>query len=337
MSRLEKTGLRLLDQAYKESKGRSRRQDKALGVDSRKIYAERSLEAHASAWKQVAEWASKNGVKNLKQLTAEKVEQFIREKAESGGRDGQGATAKTLKGYLGAVNKVMQKAELWEPKERMELSKLDIKTRTDRHAGYKKMTADEWRKANPETYERYQDTLDTIRAFGLRAQELEELNKFSIFQDTRTGRLCVQTIGKGGKFRVAECRKDMVEQMTKLHGDHIRKLDGSKLTQERLERDIKNKENRLDMLGANSHRLPKHIFRADYAKGLLTEKLEEHAGGGGAKTWVSYRQLDSMPKEKWADCVTTVGSWTGSALAFLEVSRALGHNRLDVLLKYVYA
>ncbi|NQP32768.1 hypothetical protein HO924_11430, partial [Streptococcus suis] len=108
--------------------------------------------------------------------------------------------------------------------QRLSLKAMGVEVRADVGAGYKRMNASEWKQANQQQYERYRDTFDTAEAFGLRARELQELNASSIVKDDQSGRLYVQTIGKGGKFRLAECRADMQERMEELHAGHIRTL-----------------------------------------------------------------------------------------------------------------
>ena len=335
-NKLLKNGLAVLGKAYRKAKGRSRNEEKHKGRAGEMIFSERSLEAHSSAWTQFAEWAGAQGVKSMKQITSELVEDYVRHMVKNGGRDGNGATKKTLKGYVGAVNKVMTASGQWEDQQRLSLKAMGVEVRADVGAGYKRMNASEWKQANQQQYERYRDTFDTAEAFGLRARELQELNASSIVKDDQSGRLYVQTIGKGGKFRLAECRADMQERMEELHAGHIRTLDTSKLTEANLVRNIRDESQRLNMKGADSHKLPKHIFRAEYAQRLLEQKLAEYPSNG--QEWRSYNKLDRMGnKERWGEFRTTVCGRTGSAEVFLAVSRSLGHNRLDVLTAYLNA
>lgn len=333
-NRLLASGQRMLKEMRDRGRGSSRHQDKLNGETAGKIYADRSLIAHERAWGQFAEWAHAQGVKNLKQVKPETVTEFLQFKATHGGRDGDGATHKTLKGYLTSINRVMGEAgNEWK---QMEMKKLPIEGKRGAQDGYKPLTASEWVERNPETYERYRDTFDTMRAFGLRDRELNELNQHSFVRDEVTGKLYAQTIGKGGKFRLAECREDLRERMEALHGSHIRVLDTSRVSAEVVASNIQDQSQRLNLYGANNHKIPKHIFRADYAQHLLEQKLAEARQTRPATTTrVNYSALDKIPKSEWGNCSTKIGGYEGNAQAFLEVSRALGHNRLDVLLKYL--
>ena len=100
--------------------------------------------------------------------------------------------------------------------------------------------------------------------------------------------------------------------MEELHAGHIRTLDTSKLTEANLVRNIRDESQRLNMKGADSHKLPKHIFRAEYAQRLLEQKLAEYPSNG--QEWRSYNKLDRMSnKERWGEFRTTVCGRTGSA------------------------
>ena len=333
-NRLSKSGGYLLNEAYKSSKGLGRARAKELKRESKLIFSERSLKANLSAWEQFSAWASEQGVKNLNKVTPELVTEFLTEKAQSGGRDGKGATAKTLKGYLGAINKVMEVSGQWSNSDRMSLSESAIEVRSDYKQGYKPLTASEWRERHSESAERHSALFDTISAFGLRSAEVQKLNEHSIVECK--GKLYVQTIGKGGKFRIAECRNDMQGRMRELHAKHIKQVQNlSSLTEKRCLRDMKDESKRLNIYGAKSHKLPKHIFRAEYAQGLLKEKLAEATKWGGVHGFKPYSDLDKLPKSEWRNYTTRIGTWQGNAEAFLTVSKALGHNRLDVLLRYI--
>lgn len=334
---IEQAGRKILVSAFRAGKSRSRQQDKADGRADKAIYSERSLEAHKSAWKQFADWAKSAGVKNLKKVDEATVTKFLTEKAQTGGRDGKGATAKTLKGYVTAINKVMTTGKLWQDDQRVELRDLDVTVRSDREAGYKHLTAVEWRQRNPQGWNQYKDTLEVVQAFGLRRRELVELNERSFVKDSQTGKLYVQTIGKGGKFRLAECRADMAERMEQRFSQYVQELDTSRLKADNLRKVLNSERGRLNLANADASRMPRHIFRAEYAENLLKQKLTEYnqERGSEPKIVMSYRRLDQMPKSEWSRYVTKIGRYSGDARAFLEVSRALGHNRLDVLTRYI--
>lgn len=330
-------GERILSGAYDAGRRRSRADDKRAGVDYQRIYSKTSLDQHNRMWAQFADWAHNKGLKRLSQVTEESVREFIADKASWGGRDGKGATAKTLKSYLTAINKVMTIGGAWGDDQRVTLSDTDVQVRADREAGYKHQTAEEWLAVNPEQAERHAQLIETAQAFGLRSRELQELNERSFVRDASTGKLYVQTIGKGGKFRVAECREDMERAMLDRYGQHVRELDVHQLREKNLRDAINREELRLNIKGASGHNLPKHVFRSQYAQKLLEQKLAEYGRQGGGRQPIGWSALDKLPKDQWGTYTIKMGTYSGDARAFLEVSRALGHNRLDVLTRYLYA
>lgn len=65
----------------------------------------------------------------------------------------------------------------------------------------------------------FQEKIDTVQAFGLRRREVGELNKESFLID-KQGKMYIQTVGKGNKYRIAPvCDKEMNEKMKKLWSD----------------------------------------------------------------------------------------------------------------------
>lgn len=335
LSKIDKQGRSVLLRAFQNGKSLSRHEEKKKGNDHKLIFAEKSLENHLKNWTKFATWAESQGVKTMGKFSDELVTRFLVEQAEQGGRTGQGASKKTLESYLGSINKVMMASGRWEKSEKMELAKVDgLDVRRLRRSVYKPLNGQEWRERHGRAYERHRDTLDTIRAFGLREGELKELNRHSFLVD-QGGKMYVQTIGKGGKYRVAEvANKELNERMLGLYGQYAKQVADPKSYngQGRFESDRKNMALRLNLSGSNNHKIPKHIFRAEYAQKLLEAKLE--ASESVPRQWVGYSHLKA-DKSEYDRYEVKIGTYRGSAKAFLEVSQNLGHNRLDVLNKYL--
>lgn len=199
--------------------------------------------------------------------------------------------------------------------------------------------------------------INTMRAFGLRSRELATLNSKSFLQDTQTGNYYVQTIGKGGKYRIAECRENLKIKMTNYYQPYLAEnkvnlthFNGNK---DYLLRNIK-KGLKIDFKGQLSHNIPKHIFRADYAENLLQQKFNNYQAGpihyGYSMVKVHNHQVDLQKHIRLSNgqqafetiqtvplnnVQTQIGAYKGPLRAFTEVSINLGHNRLNVLLKYL--
>ena len=329
-NRVLEAGLKTIERGYKEAKGKSRHEEKKLGRDEKLIFSKQSLINHERNWRQFAEWAHGKGVRNLSKVSLDHIKAFLEEKSFNGGRDGRGASKKTIQSYATTFNKVMK---MNDREIRVEVKELGLSF--NEKTSYKHLTAEEWREENIEDYENNKEVIDTMRAFGLRAKEIRELNEKSFLSDGKTGKIFVQTIGKGGKMRIAEATDAMNEEMKSLYADiciQIEDIRAYKPDERLLARNIHNEGIRLNLKGSKSHKLPKHIFRSEYARTLLKERIERYRGyemidRGYTRVDVQRDDLKSIRLE--------MGTFRGSAQAFIEVSRNLGHNRLDVLTKYV--
>lgn len=357
---LLKSGKTVLNNARKLGRQVPRDKLKHQQRAYRAVSSPQSLKTYQSAWKEVATWLfDHEHINYLRRIKPEMVERFLLDKAKHGGIKGQGASIKTLKGYISVINKVQVCSNNLAMKQRFSLkqfSKLDLTHQTHKTV-YKPLTGHEWIQRNPKAYLANQQAIDTIRAFGLRARELATLNSKSFLQDTQTGKYYVQTIGKGGKYRLAECRRDLQKEMADYYMPFFstNKFDLSRFrgSKDYLLRNIK-KGLRIHFKGQLEHSIPKHIFRADYAQNLLQQKFNEypigpvHCGYSMVKVHDDFADLqkhvfhanghqafETVKTVPLSTVQTQIGAYKGPLRAFTEVSSNLGHNRLDVLLKYL--
>ena len=91
------------------------------------------------------------------------------------------------------------------------------------------------------------------------------------------------------------------------------------------------KKQPLELRAAYNEHIPKHIFRSEYAQTLLKEKTEEYKSDRAVLKAYSGLKIE----DKYKDMETTIKGHRGAVRAFYEVSENLGHNRLDVLTKYI--
>lgn len=331
---MKNNGLKALEVKYQNSRGKSRVIAKEKKEDNKMIFSEVSLKNHMNNWEQFSDWLDDNyKMRRLSQLKPEHVEEYIKV------LNAQGLSKKTLQSRIGAINKVM--AERWSESEKPKLSKMNIEVKSTKENSYKQLTAKEWKNENEKRYNNYKDTFDTVSAFGLRKKELRELNEKSFLID-KNNKIYVQTIGKGGKYRIAECTSEKNDEMVKMYKSKSTKIDdinNFKFSKELLSRTIKNNDVRLNLNGANNERNSWHIFRSEYAQKLLEEKLEgfkSELEGDYTKTQ-GYSTINVLKSsdDDLKGIYTEMGIYKGSALAFVEVSRNLGHNRLDIMLKYI--
>ena len=329
MGKFGKDGMSILRRAHIEGSKRSRFDDKKDGVDSRFIYADVSYKNHLSNWKQFAEWAEEKGLKRIGQIQKKHVENYVKELVDSG------MSKKTIESRIGAVNKIMLYSGRWDNENRVVLSKIEgVKPRELPTKVYKDLTAKEWMDRNQRQYINNRDLIDTVQAFGLRRREVGGLNKESFLVDEK-GKMYVQTVGKGNKYRIAPvCDSEMNEKMKKLWGSSAMPLE--KADEDKLRRVLRYEDQRLNLKGVNGHKMGLHIHRNEYAQRLLRNRIEE-LKGDKIREFRGYSHLKTKGQslEQLDRYEVKIGTFKGSARAFMEVSEALGHNRLDVLAKYV--
>ena len=218
----------------------------------------------------------------------------------------------------------------WDKNDMPSLKKMDIKIRDEQKRIYKKESASDWFNKNQKVYERHKEYIDTVRAFGLRSREMKDLSKGSFFYDTKQDKMFVSVIGKGGKMRTVESTKEMNEKMKEQYARIALKGDISSFKSNKEKLLEYTKKQPLEIRGAYNEHIPKHIFRSEYAKTLLEEKIKQYSVNG------EHRAYTTISKEDMGrDIETTIKGHTGSVRAFYEVSANLGHNRLDVLTKYI--
>lgn len=332
-NRLKEEGERNLKRQFNNARGKSRTIAKKTGEDKLLIFSDISLKNHLNNWNQFADWVHENyKMRSVGKITPEHVEKYIKE------LNGQGMSKKTLQSRIGAINKTMGKR--WSEKEKPILSKMNIEVISVKENSYKQFTAQEWRDRNEKRYGNYKETFDTVSAFGLRKKELRELNQKSFLID-KNGKIFVQTIGKGGKYRIAECTKEKNDEMVELYKKNSQKIgDITSFKQDKkfLERAIKTDNLKLDLRGSKNERNSWHIFRSEYAQKLLEEKIERYNNllNENYKSKQGYSTINVLKQEnELKEIYTQIGKYRGSALAFVEVSRNLGHNRLDIMLRYI--
>lgn len=137
-------------------------------------------------------------------------------------------------------------------------------------------------------------------------------------------------------MRFIACRPAMEQQMLYYYSS-IAKVKDSLLKRNKryLFNQINQKSKRLNIKGANSHKIPKHIFRSEFAQELLKEKIKYYDEKyGNSLQNKGYSTID-VRRKGIHNYRTKIGIYEGNVKAFLDVSRSLGHNRLDVLLKYL--
>lgn len=313
-------------------------------ADYYRIYSHQSYILH---WKRAQSFAKylklETKVRKMEEITKEVAIQYLLHQKE------KGLSAATIGADALMINHLMIGSGLWSPKERVIKSQIaTMPKRSYLERRNKLLTSSEWRAQHPEDYQKFKDQIDTIRAFGLRRRE-----SFSVRSQASTqgfgpksiyrgpdGRLEALVRGKGGKIRFAPVREDLSDRMEQLYGQYARPARADLLSSDTYRRVMaQNKPFYADL----PHSIPAHIFRAEYAQRRLQE-LNKHSYSG-TRTVKSYVRDGHKPDGKWRWKQATktinladtwqVGAYKAQYGAFFELSKDLGHNRLDVLRHYL--
>ena len=318
--------------------------EKGHKADYYRIYSHRSYELHWKRAQSFANWLKEQtNVRSMDEISREIAIQYLIYQRD------RGLSASTIGADALMINHLMVGSRRWKPEERIIKSQIaDMPKRSYLERHNKLLTASEWRERNPEAYQKFQDEIDTIRAFGLRRRESfsvrsqaksEGFGPKSVYRRS-DGRLAAIVRGKGGKIRLAPVREDLSDRMEQLYGKFARPV----------RTDLLNPDIYRRVMGQNRpfyndlpHSIPAHIFRAEYAQKRLQElDKQPYHGTRTVKNYVrdghkpdgSWRWKQSTKTIKLAD-TWQVGAYKAQYGAFFELSKDLGHNRLDVLRHYL--
>lgn len=313
-------------------------------ADYTRIYSHRSYEIHWKRAQTFAIWLKEQTlIRSMDEITRDVTIQYLIYQRD------KGLSASTLNADALMINHLMIGSQYWKPEERIIKSKISgMPKRSYLERRNKLLTSDEWRRFYPDRYQRYRDEIDTIRAFGLRRREMfsvhsqaksEGFGPQSVYRD-ESGRLLALVRGKGGKIRLAPVRDALCNRMEELYGCYAYPVTEELLKKEVYHRHMRaNKPFYVDM----PHSIPAHIFRAEYAQERLKEL--DKVAYSGTRTVKTYVRNGHKPDGRWHWVASTkeinlsdnwqVGAYKAQYGAFFELSKELGHNRLDVLHHYL--
>ena len=386
---------------------------KKITKSNGKIESDKTIDTLIGSSTRIGEWLMTQKddrgkpVRRLNQVNRPMFESFIKDMSVNGGRYGKGASKKTLKAYITVMNKVLISKGLLDEQKRFELRQILPNHHTSRV--YKREDSDTWQKNNLHKAELYKDSIDIARAFGLRKSEIfgssgvmrnrgwngvtassfviAVPNQADIERAERYGSpvptptLYVQTIGKGGKYRLARCSDAYMSEMIARYGQMAQKTTYKAINQindRMISKDLnslknafirRNKAEKPLITGVDSS-MSYHIFRAEYAQTRLREEIGKAEnrykmfnqnqnlykksdkigyskvgtkGNSVVKYYIDHNQeVGHKYQSKSVDvnnqwCVIRGRNeiYRGYVSAFMSVSLAMGHNRLDVMRTYL--
>lgn len=332
-----------------------------------------SLVQHQKQWTQFAKYLEEeHGLKGLKKINQEHVREFIRQEQARGLSEKTLKARVTAINHVMIGSKVWepnQRVSLTSMRSEGHISASKGATRI-----YKDLTAEEFRTQNTAVYEANKELIDFSRAFGLRRSEIfgkkgseyEGVTFRNLGHVEGSERLFAEVIGKGGKYRLAPVREDMREQMWAKYGDSSRVYTKEYLNKPVSEREtmLKARTNANERLfQSESRKFGLHINRNEYVEqqlrerqafwekkaGKMTEKIFQERKTGYSRIGFKYDEKTGRTQlyktyyrdgQKIIENVrpfetVQIGNWKGYAISATDVSRFVGHNRLDVLQKYL--
>ena len=309
------------------------------------IYSDRSYKAHLERATKFAEYCQENGIKDFDQITPSVAQKYLIYERD------KGYSASTIGASALAINHVMIGGGFWHESQKIMKSKIaGMPKRSTKIVNQreKSLTSKEWRDRYPNSYQKYQNQIDTVRALGLRRRELtggssyngkDGLGTKSLYWSEK-GRVLAVTIGKGGKFRTIECRLDLQPKIVKLYGKYIQPAD--KIPQNKTDF-LKNMRSNKPFYHSFSHAIPTHIFRSDYAQNKLRELASKPFSGEREYSYSKRMKTAHKGKYYYSRVIRKhdlskpyqIGSYRASYGAFYALSKNMGHNRLDVLQSYL--
>lgn len=285
-------------------KGRSRHADKkehgghAL-ID--RIYSDNSYKKHLSHAMQFHDYLKANSVNKVHQIEQSDVEEYLEY------RKNEGLSHRTLAADATAINHLLAGNNNKEH-DLYRLSELDIEGNRER----KNNRLDRALNTIPAKYD---EQIDFVRSTGLRRQELANVGSKSLYRVEDS--VYVVTRGKGGRIRYAEVNESSKAEFEAKYGHfiiekgHVSELPATKEEVQKVWRE----QDKLfeDKLPS---KYPIHIFRVKYAKVRFDELVENG----------NYRKYDEEVE---------VNGFKADKGVFVDLTKNLGHNRIDVLKSYL--
>lgn len=374
MGKLEAKGRDVLRRQFYDRKQHSRNETK-LENGRKAVYntisSKESLRKHQSQWRQFAQYAEdEHGIKTLKKLDETVVHKYLKDLQRQDIAEKTLKSRVTAINHVmvgSGVWKENKKISLQQLR-----SKGLINPKKGAKNVYKDLTSSEWLKAHTEAYMRSKELVDFTRAFGLRRSEIfgksgaqyQGVTYRNLGHMEGSKRLFAEVVGKGGKYRIVPVRADMAQEMWDKYGEKSREYRTEYFQKDISERErmLKASSDKRDRIfKQNKQNVPLHIHRNDYVRQRLSEaqaKYEKKAGKltqakikdrktgysrigfrRDGKQFTIYKTVYAAG-QKFVEkvepfSVVKIADWQGYAISACEVMSDVGHNRLDVLLKYL--
>jgi site-specific recombinase XerC len=289
----------ILNDQYTFGKGRSRDFDKNSNGNGHgqldRIYSESSWLTHKSKIHTFYKFLVENGVKHYDAITPDHVVDFLLEQEE------HDKHYKTIASYQTAINHVLVGNGRTDHKH-YSIHQLGINASKERRNNllYKE-------RAIPP--EKYTDQVDFSKGTGLRRSELNDLSTKALFEVNNE--YYVITVGKGGLGRRTMVNDAFKDKFKSLYADYIQHVDSIKEIPNNKEDILEHTKNGKDIFDIKiPTKYNMHIQRTKYAINR-------------------FNQLTESGRYKLENEQFEVNGFSGDKGLFREISRQMGHFRVD--------
>lgn len=283
------------------------------------IWSKGSFKALKSSAKRVAQFAKDQGFKTISDLQSkENLRQIF--SAETSASLSAGTQSQDLR----LINHVLIGKKLASTQLRKEDVGIARRSNLIAEQRYKSLTSKEWENTHKIAYKHHREQIEFIRDTGLRRSELDA---FKLYKVEKTYK--VLTVGKNGKSRFAEVRPGAESAVLEVLG----KPQVPSISTQESQKILKNPayiKSQIQAQGQSiklSDKIPSHIHRAYYAQQLIQQLATRDYSNS---TYTTRSGVVHNGNEKY-----TIGAYTAPYGAFMELSKDMGHNRLEVLKNYL--
>ncbi|HHX24076.1 MAG TPA: site-specific integrase [Thermoanaerobacterales bacterium] len=241
-------------------------------------------------------------VRYLEDITPEMAKSYLLSKQE------RGYSPYSLSKDIAALNKFFD----WNLTKR----EIGLQERSKKQITRSRLETKEDRKYNPRNWERH---ITFARAFGVRRQSIYggqfQVRASSVYRCKVDGRIYVAVVEKGGRFRNAPCLKKYEKYIKEMFPNMQEKEEEFTEPEFREHYKRARKAKEPFIFDRYTKKIDNHAFRGEYARAYYNELCE---------------QKQSKGKEIKSD----YRGYDGELVA--EVSKALGHNRLSVVVDHYF-
>lgn len=270
---------------------------------ARGIFSSKTMDAYKQSAMEFSNWFKENhpDIRDINNITKDHTIAYLQQ------RQTEGKSAWTTSKDMSALNKVFN----------LHVTKSDAGLR---ERSYKNTTRSREDRAHDSKYnpKNYEKQIAVSQAFGLRRESIYggqyQVKDVSLFRNHNDGKLYAAVIEKGGRYREAPCLSSMQPTIERMY-PHIQERDP--LTKEQFQALYHSQGDYL--FDKYTTKIDNHAFRHEYARNLYQEIMDR-------------RQQEELQQQRDQAEEQLYRGYNRAILE--EVSQALGHNRVNVVVEH---